>query len=173
MDPKKHASLEPIEREYRYRLDLYFFWATPIFLGFMSGFAVYFALTNSSRVRLQGSFEIPASLANVGAWFGGALFACLFVANVVLVIQALTHPQRIALTATALLVPRGSWSSAEEAIPYRDIVELVPQTGPDGSQTLIVRHRQGKFPISESLLPSKAAFQELCLLLTSRVGGRA
>ena len=160
---------DSIEREYRYRLALSFLWTAPVFFGLMSGFAVDFALTNSTPVYLQGVLEIPAVLANIGAWVVGALFACLFAGGLVFVAQALTRRQRIALTPTALLVPKGFWSSADQAIPYRDIVELATHVEPNRSQTLIVRHRQGKFPISESLLPSKADFQELWSALAGRV----
>ncbi len=169
MDTKKRAMFDSIEREYRYRHRLYFLWSATTFFGLMSGLAVYFALTNSDPVYLQGVLEFPAALANIGSWFAGALFACLFAWGLVFVIQALTRRQRIALTSSALLVPKGFWSSGDQAIPYHDIVELVPHTEPDRSLALIVRHRQGKFPISESLLPSKAAFQELWGALAGRV----
>src|SRR5437763_871742 len=109
---------EPVERAYRYRMDLYFLWAAPTFLGLMSGLAIYFALTNTAPVAVQGVLVFPATLANIGAGAAGILFALLFAGSLVLVVQALVRKQRIALTTTALLVPKGFWSSAEQAIPY-------------------------------------------------------
>lgn len=164
---------EPIEREYRYRISLSLLYTATPFLGLMSALAIYFAFTNSDPVYLQGVLEFPAVLANIAAGAAGILFAILFVGSLVFVVEAFTHRQRIALTATELLVPKGFWSSAEQSIPYRDIIELTTRSEPDGTQTLMVRHPQGKYPISESLLPSKSDFQELCQTLAERVAGRA
>src|SRR5262245_33770016 len=168
---------ESIEREYPYRLDPYFLWAAPPFFGLMSGFALYTALTNSDPVLLQGILEIPAVPWNILMGVLGVLFAFLFVGSVVFVVQALTtRPKRIAFTTSTLVLPKGCWSSAEQAIPYVDIVELAIQTLPppaNCTRTLLVRHKQGKVPIEETLLPSKADFEELWGTLESRVAANA
>src|SRR5205085_3704575 len=128
-------------------------------------------------IMLQGILEIPAVPWNILMGVLGVLFALLFVGSMVFVVQALTtRGKRIALTTTALVVPKGSWSSTEQAIPYADIVELAIQTLPppaNSTRTLMVRHKQGKLPIEETLLPSTADFEELWSTLESRVAANA
>lgn len=162
---------EPIEREFPYRISLYMLWAAPPFFGLMSGLAIYFALTNSEPVFLQGVLEFPAIVANIAVGILGLLFAFLFVGFVVLAVQAITKPQRIALTASELLVPKGFWSRREHAIPYGEIVELAIQTPPPpaSGRTLIVHHRHGKFAIEDVMLPSQADFEELWSTLEGRM----
>jgi hypothetical protein len=160
-----------IEREYRYRSEMYWVVAGPLFLGLMAGLTVYFALTNEEPVWLGSLVEIPRPAVLVGAWIGAAIFTFLFVGATVMAVQTLTCRQRIAFTATALLIPKGFWSSADQAIPYEEIgaLELHTGPGPEPNRSVIVHHGHGRFPIEERCLPSKADFDDIWRVLGDRV----
>ena len=78
--------------------------------------------------------------------------------------------RRIAFTSTALLLPK-PWSlSEEEAIDYQAITGLdVSKVAEHGPQCLYLTHGGGRREIPEAMLPSRAAFEEVCALLTARV----
>ena len=76
--------------------------------------------------------------------------------------------QRIAFSATALLVPVSRWSSAEQQIGYRDI-QALSKTQVSGQRFLYVTHSGGQYVITASMLPSKAALEEVCELLAAKV----
>jgi hypothetical protein len=103
--------------------------------------------------------------------FYWVLCACSvgFVAIAVfLAYHRLTFRQRIAFGPTALLVPASRWSSAEQQIGYRDVQTLsIDQVS--GQRFLYVTHSGGQYAITASMLPSKAAFEEVCELLAAKV----
>jgi hypothetical protein len=82
-------------------------------------------------------------------------------------VQRLFFRRRVAFTPTALLVPKSWWSSKETAIDYRAITGLLTSRRM-GNRYLYVTHTGGKLRIAEALLPSRAAFDEVCALLTTR-----
>jgi hypothetical protein len=67
-----------------------------------------------------------------------------------------------------MTVPASRWSRGEKTIAYRDI-EALSQTAVNGQKFLYLKHPGGKYTITASLLPSKAAFTEICALLAARV----
>ncbi len=81
----------------------------------------------------------------------------------VLAVDRLLLRRRIAFTSSSLVLPK-PWSLSEEAIDYQAITGLDVWEG-----CLYVTHGGGRREISEAMLPSRAAFQEICTLLTARV----
>jgi histidinol phosphatase-like PHP family hydrolase len=59
-------------------------------------------------------------------------------------------------------------SREEKEIAYRDISELTEATI-SGQRFLYIMHPGGEFTIAASMLPSKAAFAEVCELLARRI----
>src|SRR5207244_3870026 len=90
----------------------------------------------------------------------------------VLAVDRLFFRRRIAFTSTSLLLPK-PWSFSEkEAIDYQAITGLdVWKVAEHGYGCLYVTHGGGRREISEAMLPSRAAFEEVCALLTARVRG--
>src|SRR5262249_44470415 len=85
-------------------------------------------------------------------------------------LERLLFRGRVAFTPTALLLPKPGWTSEEQAIDYQAITQLkVSKSGGLGRRYLYVTHRDGRRRIAEALLPSRAAFEEVCELLTARV----
>jgi hypothetical protein len=81
----------------------------------------------------------------------------------------LSFRHRVAFTKTCLLVPRSSWSPDEMAIAYRAITGLSLTTSAvSGTRRLQVMHAGGRYTIAAPLLPTQAAFAEVCEGLTAR-----
>ncbi|MDR1849753.1 MAG: hypothetical protein LBQ75_06920, partial [Zoogloeaceae bacterium] len=80
----------------------------------------------------------------------------------------LTFRQRLVFGAMAMTVPASRWSRVEKEIAYRDIQALFEETI-NGQKFLHLMHSGGKYTIPASMLPSKAAFAEICELLAARV----
>jgi hypothetical protein len=86
-------------------------------------------------------------------------------------VERLFFRRRIAFTPTSLVLPKPGSFSREEAIDYQAITGLkVLNPGGRGLGYLFLTYEGGRRTISESSLPSTAAFQEICALLTARVG---
>jgi hypothetical protein len=103
-------------------------------------------------------------------WVVCALSLVLLAKNGLLIVARLSLRQRVAFTKTRLLAPKSSWSSEELGIAYQAITGL-STSGMSGARLLYVTHTGGKYRIAESLLPTKAAFEEVCELLTARIRG--
>jgi hypothetical protein len=88
----------------------------------------------------------------------------------VVAVERLSLRRRVAFTPTSLLLPKPRRSSGEEVIDYQAITGLkLSGCRGGGARYLYVTHRDGRRRIAEAFLPSKAAFEEVCRLLTARV----
>jgi hypothetical protein len=143
-----------IEREYKYKPR---WWAVLLLAGFYGGVAVVLGLKASSN-----------DPDNIPVLYGGACALAVgsFTLVVLRVVAGLLFRHRVALTQTHLILPRSPWSSEEVAIEYQAISGL--STSAD-KRYLDVTYPGGKRRIRALLLPSRAAFEEVCGLLTARV----
>jgi hypothetical protein len=157
-----------VEREYAYkpRWTLIVFCA--VFFGLVAVSLGAKAHGNTRGVIINQVIKLSPSGATMFYW---VLCACSigFVAIAVfLAYHRLTFRQRIAFGATVLLVPASRWSSAEQQIGYRD-VQALSKTQVSGQRFLYVTHSGGTYVLTASMLPSKAAFEEVCELLAAKV----
>ena len=144
-----------IERQYAYRPR----WSHILLLA---GFCTLLA----AAVIAQASPE------NLGVLYWIVLAVCLAgaAASAVAAVERLFFRRRIAFTSTSLLLPK-PWSFwQEEAIDYQAITGLdVSKVAEHGPRCLYLTHEGGRQEILEAMLPSRAAFEEVCALLTARV----
>lgn len=156
---------DKVSHEYPYR------YSAAVALGPAVGFGILGVLlavtgwTTRQGFVLFGLIRFSPLAAKITARMFAVLFLGLFVACLPIVVNYLTCRRRLALTDTALLIPRSFWSSAYRSIRYEEIVELGPHLDAQGNRSLIVRYRTGKFPIEEIALPSKEAFEEISSFL--------
>jgi hypothetical protein len=148
-----------IERQYEYKPR----WRVILFLG---GHAVLVAVVCAYKIAHPWPENLPA------------LYWIVFVLNLVCLTRVAVAAvgrwrlrRRVAFTPTSLLLPEPGWSSDEEAIDYQTITELKVSGSGSGARYLYVTHRDGRRRIAEALLPSGAAFEEVCELLAARVYG--
>ena len=144
-----------IERQYAYRPR----WSHILLLaGFCTLLAAcIIARASPEDLGLPYWIVLVVSFAGV-AWSG------------VLAVDRLFFRRRVAFTPTSLLLPK-PWSFwQEEAIDYESITGLnVSKVAEHGPRCLYLTHGGGRREIPEAMLPSKAAFEEVCALLTARV----
>jgi len=157
-----------VEREYAYkpRWTLIVFCA--VFFGLVAVSLGAKAHGNDRGVIINRVIKLSPSGATTFYW---VLCACSvgFVAIAAfLACHHLIFHQRIAFGATALLVPVSRWSSAEQQIGYWDI-QALSKTQVSGQRFLSVTHSGGTYVLTASMLPSKAAFEEVCELLAAKV----
>ena len=101
-------------------------------------------------------------------WFLGAVSFAITIAVASLAYHRLNFQQRLAFRSEALVVPVSRWSHEEIGIAYRDIVEL-SHFEYKGNRSFIIKHKGGRFTISEAWLSSRAVFNEVCELLNDHV----
>jgi hypothetical protein len=148
--------MSEIEHEYEYRPRWWDLLLIVAFFGAGVALGGYKAVRpEPERIRV-----VSAVMCALGAlylvWFGALAVAML----------AIRH--RVALTSTALLLPKSWWSRDEEAIDYQAIRAVSAQP-PARPLRLYVKHTGGQRCIAAGLMSSRAAFAELHELLTARV----
>jgi hypothetical protein len=124
---------------------------------------------NTDRgVVINGIIELGPDGAAVFYWvLTGCSIAFVGIAAL-LVYHRVNFQQRLVFGPVAMTVPESRWSREEQEIAYRDIDSLSTVTV-SGQRFLNVMHSGGKFTITASMLPSKAAFDEVCELLAEKV----
>lgn len=160
--------MDTIEREYEYKPS----WIGIILIGGLfalsSAFLVSKAVHNDRGLIINGIIRLGPEAATVFYWFL-ATFATGMVALVASqVYRRLVYQPRLAFGPKAMMMPASTWSAEESEIAYRDIRELSVVSG-SGQRFLYVTHIGGKRRIAASMLPSKAAFDDIHELLAAKV----
>lgn len=157
-----------IEREYEYKAK----WWIILGCGGMFGLATIFfareALTNDRGLIINGIIELSETGATVFYWVFSFLSFCFVLAMIVVTIHRLKVRQRIAFTASEIIVPASRWSAEEKSIKYNDISSL-SVSKLSGQKFLSIIHSDGKSVIHNSMLPSKV-FEEVVELLSKKIG---
>jgi hypothetical protein len=156
------------EREYTYKPRWTVILACAAFFGLAAGILGIKAWSNDRGLLINGIIELSADAATVFYWILCALGVGFVAVAVLLACHRLLYRQRIAFTATSLIVPKSRWSSEESIIEYNAVVGLAMEKV-SGQQFLRIMHTKGKHTITASLLPSQADFEEVCALLAERV----
>jgi hypothetical protein len=157
-----------IDREYEYRPRWTVIFCCALLFGLAAVFFAFRAANNDRGLIVNGIIKLGPQAATGFYW---VLTACSigFVGMAAFpAYHRVTFRQRLALGPTALIVPASRWSREEKEIAYWDI-EGLSTTAVGGQRFLNIQHAGGKHTITASLLPSKAAFDEVCELLAARV----
>jgi hypothetical protein len=144
-----------IERQYEYKPR----WSHVLLLGVFCTLLAASTIARASPENLGVMYWIVLAVSFAGiAWSG------------VLAVDRLFVRRRIAFTSTSLLLPK-PWSfRQEEAIDYQAITGLdVSKVAENGPRCLYLTHGGRRWEIPEAMVPSTAAFEEVCALLAARV----
>jgi len=157
-----------IEREYEYKPS----WLIILLCGGMFGLAaVFFAARANSNDRgliINHVVELSENGATIFYWVFCFLSFCFVAITIALIFHRLKFRQRIALTATGIIVPVSRWSADEKLIEYKNISAL-SESNVSGQTFLYLFHLDGKYIINRSMLPSKKLYREIIELLEQRV----
>ncbi len=156
------------EREYPYRPS----WSgIVITVALFGSGAIFFGMKashNDKPLLIKGLIRLEPEAATLFLWTATAFSAAIFILAASQIYRRIVYRQRLVLGPTALKLPASVFSSEETEIPYRDIRDL-SVVHSSGQRCVYVTHAGGKRRIAASLLPSTAAFDEICDLLAAHV----
>ncbi len=159
-----------LEREFRYGME----WGTllliMLFFAALAGGFAWGAAVNTTAVRLYGLLRLAPAVVNAFLWVLAAIFAVQTLRLIYEGYRRLFHHDRIAFTATQLLLPAGK-RGREIAVPYNSLrgVFLKKMENSEETLAIILKLPRGTFEIELSKLPSTSACQEILELLRDRV----
>jgi hypothetical protein len=160
-------SMDEDEREYEYKPKWTVIFFGAAFFGVCAVVLGSVAANNDRGLIINHMIELEARGATVFYWILMVCSLGMVGAVAFLVYHRLMYRQRIKLGMDSLIVPASRWSQEEKEIAYSDIQELSRSTI-NGNDFLHVKHVDGKSTITASMMPSKAAFEEVCKLLAAR-----
>jgi hypothetical protein len=160
--------MDIVEREYEYRPKWTMIVFCAAFFGLGAGVLGFKAASNDRGLIINRVIQLGPDGATVFFWVLTACSVGFVVVSACLAYHRLNFRQRLAFGPSALVVPVSRWSREEKEIAYQDILGLSEATI-SGQRFLYVTHPGGKYTITASMLPSKAAFSEVCELLAARV----
>jgi hypothetical protein len=155
-----------MEYEYRPKWTMIVFVAT--FFALCAVVLGYAAVDNDRGLIIDGIIAFGAGGATVFYWVLTVLSAGFVVIAAFLAFHRTTFHQRLVFGPEAMTVPASRWSRAEKEIAYRDIASL-SKAAVSSQRFLYVKHSGGKYTIAIAMLPSAAAFEEVCDLLATKV----
>jgi hypothetical protein len=167
-DRAEEENMESMEREYEYKPKWTLILFCALFFGLCAVVLGVKAARNDRGLIINGLFELGPGGATTFYWVlcaGGVGFVVLVA---FLAYHRLRFRQRLAFGPAAVTVPVSRWSAQEKEIAYRDISAL-STAQISGQRFLYITHPGGRYTITASMLPSKAAFAEVCALLEDKV----
>lgn len=163
---------DTLEREYAYQPSWLTIVCCGVFFAACAAVIGYEALTNQRGIRLFRIFTLAPHEATVSLWALAAISMGFVLIAFVLAWHRLTFKQRLALTASGIVLPVGRWSRAECFIAYHDMRQL-ESISANRQRFLHIHHVGGKHSITASMLPSELVFDEVCGILASKLPQRA
>lgn len=160
-----------IEREYPYQPSWLMIVSCGLLFSACAAGLAHFAQTNQAGIILFRFITLSPGEATAFLWLLTACSAGFVLLCLALVWHRLTFHQRLAFTTHGLLLPAGRWSRTEQSITYTDIHRLEVQQVQQ-QRFLHIHHTGGKLTLTAAMLPSKAAFDEVCDALAARLEDR-
>lgn len=160
--------MEGNAREYEYRIKWTMIVLCAAFFALCTAVLGAKAANNNRGVIINGLIELGPDGATNFYWALAAVSAGFIVLAGFLAYHRVTFRQRLIFGQAAMTVPVSRWSREEKEIPYREVLALSEATI-SGQRFLYVTHLGGKYTVTASMLPSKAAFAEVCELLADRI----
>lgn len=118
--------------------------------------------------------ELSPSSAQIFHWALFVVSLCLVALGLVVFLNSFKSARQITISATSIRAPKSGISNLEVDIPFDSIKSLQLQEV-QRQRFLHIQHAGGKLSIVQSMLSSKAEFEEICARLSAqvtRVAGR-
>lgn len=160
--------MDDIERAYDYKPKWTLIVCCALFFGLCAVVLGVKAAGNDRGLIINGIIELGPDGATIFYWVLCVCGVGFVAISAFLAYHRVTFHQRLAFGSTAVILPRSRWSPEEKVIVYRDISAL-STARIHGARFLYVTHPGGTSTIMASMLPSKAAFDEVCELLEAKV----
>jgi hypothetical protein len=153
--------------EYRYKPKPWVMLAAMLFFAAAAVFLTMEALTNERGLIIQRVIHLSPQGATITYWCMAVVSAVFAIGGLAGFIAALVSKQYLRLTPTEISAPRFAWSRANTIVRLKEITEISVQAV-QNQRFLNLRYAGGKLSITQSFLPSAAAFEELHRALVSR-----
>ena len=142
------------------------------FFGAIAFFMGREAMFNDRGLVINGLIHLGPSGATVFYWCIAAIGGAFVAIGIPALFVGLFSSRQVTLTATEISAPGFGFSRTATVVKLADIQHLSTQVV-QKQRFLNVFHTNGKLTINESFLPSRAAFEELCAAIASRVPSSA
>lgn len=128
------------------------------------------ALNNDRGLILNRVIELSQQSATIFYWVITFAALVFVLAGLMILITSLTSNREIIITASSITAPKNGFSKLSITVNYVDITNINTQIV-QKTKILNIVHRNGKLSIANSILPNKAAFEELVSQLQIKVNG--
>jgi fumarate reductase subunit C len=153
-----------------YRPNAWAMAAVSVFFGANALFIGHEAIVNERGLIINGLIHLGPDGATVYDWCITGLCAVFVVIGVLALIVSLFSSHRLTLTATEVSVPRFGFSRPPVVVKLTDVQHANLQVI-HKQRFFNIYHPSGTLTITESHLPSRAVFEELCAAIVSRAPG--
>jgi len=154
--------------EYRYKPKPWVMLAATLFFAGIGAFLANEALTNERGLVIQRVIHLSPQGATITYWCLAVVSALFVLAGLAGFIAGLVSRQCLRLTSTEISAPKFAWSRTNTIVRLKEITEISVQSV-QNQRFLNLRYRGGKLSITQSFLPTPAAFEELHRAIVSRV----
>ncbi|AEG92493.1 hypothetical protein [Ramlibacter tataouinensis] len=138
------------------------------FFGAIAFFMGREAMLNDRGLVINRLIHLGPDGATLFYWCIAATGAAFVAVGVPAFIMGLVSSHHVTVTATEISAPRFGFSRAATVVKLADVRHVTLQAV-QKQRFLNVIHANGKLTITESFLPNRAAFEELCSAIASRV----
>lgn len=138
------------------------------FFGAGALFMAHTALTNDRGLVINGLIRLAPNEAAIFYWGVAIVSAAFVVVALPALAVGLLSTQRVTLTDSEISAPKFAFSRTPVVVRLADVLRLSMQEV-HRQRFLIIHHAHGKLTITESCMPNRMAFEELCSAMASRV----
>jgi hypothetical protein len=157
------------DTSFRYKQKIWLGPVTMIFFGFIANFFLKRAQNSTEGLTINNMIELSPDGAAYFHWAAFGFSALLVVLGMLVSILSLRRTSYVVLGADSIKAPKSALNSTIVEIPFSSITALKLQNV-QKQIFLHIEHTGGKLVLVQSLLPSKADFDEICQYLAARKG---
>lgn len=165
-DQRKIMSLN--QKIYRYKQKWWLGPACAILFGLCAWMFWIKAHEPPRGLMIKHMIELSPGEAQVFHWALFAVSMLLVALGVLVFLTSFKSERYITISATSIRAPKSGISSLEVDVPFDSIKSLQLQEV-QRQRFLHINHAGGKLSIVQSMLSSKAEFEEICALVSARV----
>ena len=156
--------------QYPYKPKAWLMLLGAVLFGAMAFFMTSEVQTNDRGLILNGIIHLSVHGATIFYWCMAAVAGAFVAVAIPMFFVALVSKSVLTLTATDLIAPRSGFSRRPTVVRLSEVKQVVVQMV-QRERFIKVSHAGGTLNIAESMLPSRAAFDELHAALVARTRG--
>lgn len=140
------------------------------FFGACAGFMADIAANNDRGLILNRVIELSPQNATIFYWVIASASMVFVVVGFFALVKSFFTNREIVITETSITSPKSALSKLDVTVNFSDISNVTIQTI-QRTRILNIKYSGGKLSILNSMLPNKAAFEELVSQVQARVNG--